>query len=822
MGTLRGELGANASSSSINVINIKDNKANTNNNNSNVLAAIVANGTSSTDYRNLKVSLYQRAVSSTDLRPLGIYMTAAGRNGTTFLDIYGGTKTLLSLTDTANNAFSGFAEPVLRIGNLNGLPAVGNQVPNGWGIYTTNGYFKGTVAADNGYIGGASISNGVLTVPAANISGELTAATINGSKITANTITASQIATNAITADELAANAVTSAKIKAGEVKATNIASNAVTADKLDATTINASNKLTVGAITTTDQKNILNSNIQIGGINLLKNTDATTIAKTITIASTSSGNYSEGWTATVTRVEGENTYTVSFDAKADTDGTVAVCHWYSPNTTTSSLSSDGHSGTGSDGHISVSLTTAWKRYWVTWTQNDSVATNKSLIVCRVPRPSSGTATVYVRAIKMEVGNKATAWSPAPEDTDVHKYVTDIDSNSGITIKALNGTTDTNTTTANYIKLNASGLDIYKGGASIALYGDTTRIGKTNNSRFLINANSLQAYNSSNKLYFEVSSSGIKYGTDLSSSSTTTTVATTSDVNAVSNVANAALSQSIWYATCDTAAATEEKTATITPTTTAFSLTAGVVVNVKFTNTNSGAVANIKLNVNQTGAKNIKYIYNGSLSNIPSAGYLKTGQVYQFTYDGTYWVVQMMYNTNDNTVDNRIIYFTGKTGAKGIWSYSFFMEDGNGTYQNICTASDGTCTATNYTTATTKIANTNGFKVNSTIYFLANISSSVHGYAANTNISNANVVFSSYGNVIDSRYSMNTTLTANFLTAYKPWYLVGSVNSSDGLFYLDSTWWTQTPNVTGKVYILGGGVYDSTTSNCRITLYENN
>lgn len=60
-------------------------------------------------------------------------------------------------------------------------------------------------------------------------------------------------------------------------------------------------------------------------------------------------------------------------------------------------------------------------------------------------------------------------------------YITNIDSNNGITIKAVNGTTDTNATTGNYIKLNASGLDIYKGGTSVAFYGDTARVGKNAN-----------------------------------------------------------------------------------------------------------------------------------------------------------------------------------------------------------------------------------------------------------------------------------------------------------------------------------------------------
>lgn len=104
-----------------------------------------------------------------------------------------------------------------------------------------------------------------------------------------------------------------------------------------------------------------------------------------------------------------------------------------------------------------------------------------------------------------------------------------------------------------------------------------------------------------------------------------------------------------WYAECSTAAATVAKTATISPSTTAFTndaLTPGTVVFVKFSETNSGAVGSLTLSVNNTTAKGIRYIYNGTLSAIPGANYIKAGQMYQFTYDGTYWVVEMNYNTN--------------------------------------------------------------------------------------------------------------------------------------------------------------------------------
>ena len=142
------------------------------------------------------------------------------------------------------------------------------------------------------------------------------------------------------------------------------------------------------------------------------------------------------------------------------------------------------------------------------------------------------------------------------------------------------------------------------------------------------------------------------------------------------------------------------------------------------------------------------------------------------------------------------------------------METSSGTFENICTASDGTVTSSNRTTAATKIANTTGFRVGSPIWY------SNTNYNANTNISGSSVVYSSIS-AIESRYGFNTTLTTGSLTPYVLVYLVGTIHS-DGLFYLDTVWWTQTPNDISKIYILFGGVYDSTTSNCRVTLYEQN
>ena len=66
------------------------------------------------------------------------------------------------------------------------------------------------------------------------------------------------------------------------------------------------------------------------------------------------------------------------------------------------------------------------------------------------------------------------------------------------------------------LELTAGALKFYNsaGTATLAEFGTTARIGALGGSRFLINASSLQAYNSSNQKYFEVSATGMSFGSE--------------------------------------------------------------------------------------------------------------------------------------------------------------------------------------------------------------------------------------------------------------------------------------------------------------------
>lgn len=100
----------------------------------------------------------------------------------------------------------------------------------------------------------------------------------------------------------------------------------------------------------------------------------------------------------------------------------------------------------------------------------------------------------------------------------------------------------------------------------------------------------------------------------------------------------------VFYGTSSTAAGTVAKVVECADFT-ADNLKAGTIIIVSFSATNSGAVASLTMNVNGTGAKPIKYINNGTLGNLSSAGYIKANTEYPFYYDGVNWVCWFNVNT---------------------------------------------------------------------------------------------------------------------------------------------------------------------------------
>lgn len=100
------------------------------------------------------------------------------------------------------------------------------------------------------------------------------------------------------------------------------------------------------------------------------------------------------------------------------------------------------------------------------------------------------------------------------------------------------------------------------------------------------------------------------------------------------------------YCSCTTAAATAEKTASLT----GFQLKTGSTVHVTFANANG--VANPTLNINGTGARAIRW---NDAAVTAAASPWASGECVSFVYDGTYWVVAGQSNvTADNIVSGSI------------------------------------------------------------------------------------------------------------------------------------------------------------------------
>lgn len=105
---------------------------------------------------------------------------------------------------------------------------------------------------------------------------------------------------------------------------------------------------------------------------------------------------------------------------------------------------------------------------------------------------------------------------------------------------------------------------------------------------------------------------------------TATALETARTIDGVSFDGTAAINH---YGVSSTAAGTAVKLVSVSN----FTLVEGAWVAVKFSVTNTAAVANLKLNVNSTGEKAIKY----RGSNLPAVGTLTANRLYLFVYDGT-------------------------------------------------------------------------------------------------------------------------------------------------------------------------------------------
>lgn len=229
--------------------------------------------------------------------------------------------------------------------------------------------------------------------------------------------------------------------------------------------------------------------NIDIGGTNLLPGTQLLDNSK-IDIKSNlklnayknfssssldltnSTINYDDclRWYETLT-LEPNNEYTLSFYAK----GTKVRTYIY-PDAILQGTSSQGLSTNITDGKIEFSLTSEWRKYWVTYKTLSNISGKKSLLF-RVLKGENA----EICGVKLEHGNKNTDWDPSPNDIKAELELKVSKNDSNQIVSMLNASAD-EITFAGGSKINISTvgkLIISAGNFRLDAAGNITATGGT-------------------------------------------------------------------------------------------------------------------------------------------------------------------------------------------------------------------------------------------------------------------------------------------------------------------------------------------------------
>lgn len=165
--------------------------------------------------------------------------------------------------------------------------------------------------------------------------------------------------------------------------------------------------------------------NLKIGGRNFLKGSkdlSGASIKKTISSDTFNGFSYIDYTAETnssyidilswhyLLEPEKNQYYTLSFWAK----GTQTITSYFFPNNVAEGYSSTGSKTTSVDGRIYTKLTSEWTRYWIVWKTRSDVSGLKHIVVGRLDDERTG--QVCIAGPKLEIGNKPSDWTPAPED----------------------------------------------------------------------------------------------------------------------------------------------------------------------------------------------------------------------------------------------------------------------------------------------------------------------------------------------------------------------------------------------------------------------
>lgn len=265
--------------------------------------------------------------------------------------------------------------------------------------------------------GGNLIVDGAITTDkldaGAVTTAKLDAGAVTADKIGAGAVTTAKLDANAVTADKINAGAVTTAKLDASAVTADKIATNAVTAGKIASGAVTAdkieANAITLGKISSSAQAEILNSNVLVGGRNLLLNT----ATERVSPASADGSAYPapspilSDYGFSIMNNE-DDYWTYSLDYKVTGNSAEGAYFYVQVKGSQASVPT-----TRGQYVINKPIGHFVHTFKLNATQVASTATG-----CRIRlRDATDGAILTVSNLKLEKGNKETDWTPAPEDS---------------------------------------------------------------------------------------------------------------------------------------------------------------------------------------------------------------------------------------------------------------------------------------------------------------------------------------------------------------------------------------------------------------------
>ena len=131
------------------------------------------------------------------------------------------------------------------------------------------------------------------------------------------------------------------------------------------------------------------------------------------------SSNYNDfcSWGNAVT-VNANEVYTVSFLAKSNNATGNFIVYFYNNGSgvqVSKITSSQGYSGTGTDGACRMNLSTEWKRYWITWQFNGTTTPLAKTLLFRILKEGG---QVDIAQVKLEKGPEATPYGLHTSETN--------------------------------------------------------------------------------------------------------------------------------------------------------------------------------------------------------------------------------------------------------------------------------------------------------------------------------------------------------------------------------------------------------------------